>query len=809
MNWHGMGGIYEIFILGNRNGSYYNTVHGGNPYYGGLRTFNDASPRAKLKSLIQRDYWKYTVGDNRNGIPEIYLSNPMISYTANVRQVVIAAPIIAGNRKVLGMIGGAINWNKIEELINGVRDRMLAQYGKSAKLCIVSGNGTYIYHWDREKVIHVKKSASGKPVINSIGEKETISYLITDEKNAALAAAGRMMISGKTGYVTVKEYETGKELFFIFAPVQSAGYSMGLFVPKDIVIAPVRELLGILGLVLLIGVVFAGGVSVLLSRRVTNPILLLSSAAQNFAAGRRYENISVKAIGEIGDLTRTFNNMAKALESREAQLRESEEKFRTLVETMNEGLVVCRPDMKIIYANSGFCKILDYTCEELSGKSVIMFLDDSGKKAFRDIHTGLSEGKRGEREMFWIRKNGEPVITEVSPSPIYNESHEMQGSFSIVSDITEKRRAEEEKKRIQNQLVQIQKMEAIGTLAGGLAHDFNNILGGIIGSLNLLDIILKDETLQKYEKIQNCLDIAMESSTRAADMIRQLLTLSRKDEINPVPVDIRDPLGRVYKICRNSIPESVTFEFELGDNPVMVQGDLIRIEQVFINLCVNAAHAMTIMKENNREEGGICRLSLTEVRTDRFFSRLHAGADEGERYVRVTVSDSGVGMSETTQNKIFEPFFTTKSKDFGTGLGLSVAYNIMKQHNGFIDVISEPDKGTTFHVYFPKLVSADAVINPELDDTVMHPGEGKILIIDDDTILLGIAQDMMGQCGYDVTITDSSQEGIAKFSELHKDLALVVLDMSLPVQSGLEVYEVMRSVNPDVPVLIASGVCPG
>ncbi|HPJ39031.1 MAG TPA: PAS domain S-box protein [Spirochaetota bacterium] len=799
------GGIYEKFILGNHNGSYYNTLHGGNPYFGGLRTFDDTSPHAKMKSIHQRDYWKYTVGENSNGISKIYLSNPMISYTANVRQVVIAAPVIAGNRKVLGMIGGAVDWNKIEELINSVRDRMLVQYGKSAKLCIVSGNGTYIYHWDRNKVIHVKKTVSGEPVINSIGEKETISYKITGEKDHVLASAGRMMIRGKAGYVTVQEPGTGNELFFIYAPVKSAGYSMGLYVPKNLVMAPVRDLLGILGFVLLIAVVFAGFVSVIISRRVTNPILLLSSAAQNFAAGRRHEKISAKAIGEIGDLTRTFNNMAQALESREAQLRESEEKFRTLVESMNDGLVVCGPDMVIAYANSGFCMILGYSSEEISGKAIELFLDDSDKAGFREIRRGLQEGKRVDREMIWIRKNGEQVITSVSPSPIYNESHEMQGSFSIVTDITEKKRAEEEKERIQNQLVQIQKMEAIGTLAGGLAHDFNNVLGGIIGSLNLLDIILKDETLQKHEKIRSCLDTAMESSSRAADMIRQLLTLSRKDEIDREPVDIRDPLERVYKICRNSLPESVTLEFELGESPLVIQGDLIRIEQVFINLCVNAAHAMTIMKENSDKEGGICRLSLAEVRTDRFFSRLHTGADEGDSYVRVTVSDSGVGMSEATRNKIFEPFFTTKSKDSGTGLGLSVAYNIVKQHGGFIDVISEKDKGTTFHVYFPKLVSADAVINPEQDEAVMFPGEGKILIIDDDVTLLGIARDMMGQCGYDVIVTDSSQEGITKFRELHKDLAIVVLDMSLPVQSGLEVYEVMRSVNPDVPVLIASG----
>jgi signal transduction histidine kinase len=377
--------------------------------------------------------------------------------------------------------------------------------------------------------------------------------------------------------------------------------------------------------------------------------------------------------------------------------------------------------------------------------------------------------------------------------------------IGIGFEITDRKRAEEEREKTRMQLIQAQKMEAIGTLAGGIAHDFNNMLMGIMESLDLIRLILNREGQVDRAAILNYVEIALESSRRSAEMTRRLLTLSRKSGVQAVTMDVNETIAAVHRLCRNTLPKSVKLDFREAAEPLMVKAEPLQIEQVLRNLCVNAAHAMTIMRPIGEREGGTLSVSASYTRpADDFVSRYPL-AQSGALYVRMTVEDTGVGIDDEVRAQIFDPFFTNKRKDEGTGLGLAMAYRIIQQHGGCIDVASAPGKGSVFTVYLPALeeeLSADRTLS-EGEEPVA--GEGRILLVDDEKSVLGIAAGMLERLGYEVTSAESASEAIELFERTHGDFAAVILDLSMPGMSGLEVYEKMRAINPGVRVLLASG----
>ncbi|HDP81002.1 MAG TPA: PAS domain S-box protein, partial [Spirochaetes bacterium] len=404
---------------------------------------------------------------------------------------------------------------------------------------------------------------------------------------------------------------------------------------------------------------------------------------------------------------------------------------------------------------------------------------------------------KNSRETRYILSLGE-VHRDENGSPDY--------LFGINQDITVLKQAEIERERMQAQLLQAQKMEAVGTLAGGIAHDFNNMLGGIMGSLNLVEMLLEKDTPPRKETLLKYVETAMDSSRRAADMIKQLLTISRKSGMQTAPVDVNLSLKHVLKLCRNSFPKSVGLDFHIGDTPLRVQADPVQIEQVFLNLCVNASHAMTVMRPEGDRQGGYLSVDIGEVMCDSRLDTKHPDARAGETYVRVRVSDTGVGINEETRRHIFDPFYTTKKREDGTGLGLAMAYSIVKQHGGFIDVYSEPGKGSTFTVYLPALNDTSPADAPKKARSPIVPGTGTVLVIDDEKAILRIAKGMLEQCGYRVLTAESGEEGLRLFREDPKKVNGVLLDLSMPEMSGMEVFISMKETDPDVKVLLASGL---
>jgi two-component system, cell cycle sensor histidine kinase and response regulator CckA len=349
------------------------------------------------------------------------------------------------------------------------------------------------------------------------------------------------------------------------------------------------------------------------------------------------------------------------------------------------------------------------------------------------------------------------------------------------------KKAEEEKKNLQRQLIQVQKMEAIGTLAGGIAHDFNNILMGIQGHISLLLYDLKPEHPHR-DKLEN-----IESYIRrGAELTKQILGFARGGKYDVKPTDINELLGKSAELfgrTRKEIGMGKQFASTLWN----VDVDQGQMDQVFLNLFINASQAMP---------GG----GNLDLKTE---NCIFGEADQkpvgmvAGRYVKISVSDDGIGMDNRTLERVFEPFFTTKPKAEGTGLGLASVYGIIKNHGGSIYVASDPGKGTTFTIYLPATERRPAI--GEKRNEEIFTGWETIMVVDDEAINISVMKDMLEMLHYRVLPVGSGQEAVAVYMEKGKEIDLVVLDMIMPGISGGRTFDILREINPDVAVILASG----
>lgn len=473
-------------------------------------------------------------------------------------------------------------------------------------------------------------------------------------------------------------------------------------------------------------------------------------------------------------------------------------RLATVVHQAEEEIIITDTEGKIVYVNPAFERISGYRPEEVTGRNTRTLKSGKHEEAFyRDIWTTITSGGVWRGEIVNRRRDGSTVRLEGSISPIRDAAGAITGYASIRRDITAQTALEE-------QLMQAQKMEAVGTLVGGLAHDFNNVLGGILGSVSVLELILQDESLNKGDEVSSFIDTLKRSSERAADMIRQLLSLSRKQRMEFSPVDLNRSLENVLNLCRNSLPKSVTLDFGFHETPVMVSADPTRIEQAILNLCLNASHAMTIMRGDSATEGGILRARAGIAGPGETSVTAHPLATGGGSYAFISVGDDGVGMDEETRKRIFEPFFTTKDSGSGTGLGLAMVYNIVRQHGGFIDVDSSPGRGSTVSFYLP-LAGEARTLTRRKDRGGIESGTGTVLVIDDEAPIRTVARAILERAGYSVIVAPGGEEGIRAFRDAAGTIDLVLLDMSMPRMSGIEVLAALLDVDPKAKVLVTSG----
>ena len=502
--------------------------------------------------------------------------------------------------------------------------------------------------------------------------------------------------------------------------------------------------------------------------------------------------------GEIEYVNGVFFDVTDRKQAKEA-LRESEERFRFLAEKMADIIWTVNLDFQTTYVSPSIEKILGFTPEERKQQPLeemitpeslkrvqIMFLEE-----LRRDETGNADPDRSVSiEVEYYRKDGSTVWMENSVKAMRDNSGAIDGLYGVSRDITERKIAEEEKTKLQSQLQQVQKMESIGTLAGGIAHDFNNILGIIVGNTELAM-----DDIPEWNPARHNLEEIRTASIRARDMVKQIMAFSRQSKEEMKPVRIGPIIKESLKLLRSSIPTTIEIYQNISSNSDTVRANPTQINQILINLCTNAAHAMG-------EKGGVLEVRLEDFELD-VEAAIHYHDLSSGKYVRLTVSDTGTGIEPKVLERIFDPYFTTKEVGEGSGMGLSVVHGIVKIHGGGLSVMSEPGKGTIFHILLPCLEDEP---EPEVKISIEMPkGREKILFVDDEKAMVNAIQPIIERLGYKVTARTSSIEALEVFRANPGRFDLVITDFTMPNMSGMELAKALLKLQSDIPIILCTG----
>ena len=472
----------------------------------------------------------------------------------------------------------------------------------------------------------------------------------------------------------------------------------------------------------------------------------------------------------------------------EESLRESEEKFRTLFEESNDVFYISTPAGRFLEINPAGVALFGYSSrEELCAIDIgqELYADQEDRDRFVDLVQRTGHAKNYAVRM--RRKDGEILYVAITSTAIRNSAGEVIGFRGIIRDETER-------KKLEDQLRQAQKMESIGTLAGGVAHDFNNILSAIsgYGHLTMMKMATNDPLRPNIQQI-------LEASDRAAHLTKDLLLFSRKQPIDKKPVDLNEGILKVGKFLTRVIGEDITFKTMLSGGTIPVLADAYQIDQVLMNLATNARDAMT--------RGGTFTIATEQVWLNEDFTAAH-GLRTAGTYALITVSDTGEGMDEETMQRIYEPFFTTKEVGKGTGLGMSVVYGIVKQHDGAVTVYSEPSQGTTFRIYLPLNAQAADEQGAAPEEGVPVGGTETILLAEDDRTVREMTQLMLQDFGYTVITAIDGEEAVQRFRENRDRIKLLLFDLIMPKKTGKDAYDEIVKERPGIKIIFASGYDP-
>ncbi len=493
------------------------------------------------------------------------------------------------------------------------------------------------------------------------------------------------------------------------------------------------------------------------------------------------------------------DELIKANEKLQQEINERKQKEKELLnlEELESSILDAIPhavfglkDRNIVFANKGVKNVFGWEPEELLGKSskLLYSSDEEFEEVDNYIYPTLEQQKTSSRELDFQRKDGTKILCRINIARIGNNIVE-KNIVAIIEDITDYRHAEKEKENLQSQLLQAQKLEAVGKLAGGIAHDFNNILSTIIGCADIIQLKMpEDDPLRSY------VDHIVISSQKAANLTKSLLAFSRKQIMDPKPLELNRTIFKMGKFLSRLIPEDVELRTNLYNKDLVVLADAGQIDQVIMNLVTNARDSLS--------DGGIIEISVGKFLMNGGFKETHGYGEPGE-YAMISLADNGAGMDGEIVKKIFEPFFTTKEVGKGTGLGLSIAYGIIKQHGGYIEVQSEPNQGTIFNIYLPLI---DHKIESTEKPKVMVPqarGSETVLIVEDNDDLRMLLKDILEQYGYR---TREAVDGVEAITEFYANIPdLVILDVIMPGKNGREVYDEICKTNPDMKFLFISG----
>ncbi len=563
--------------------------------------------------------------------------------------------------------------------------------------------------------------------------------------------------------------------------------------------------------IFVIGVFAVYGISLM----ATGPLRHMVQTAERIAKGDLKRRATVYSKDEVGYLARSFNQMVDRLESARRELenlnrsletrvrdrtkellqeiaerRQAEEKIREQAALLNisqDAIIVRNFDDTILFWNTGAEQLYGWTAQEVTGNSFTDLLHNPASPSNDRAMEILFQKGEWRGELRQITRSGTEIIVESRWTTVRDAMGNPKSILVVSTDITEN-------KKLEKQFLRAQRMESIGTLAGGIAHDLNNVLAPILMSVEVFRNRFKDEPSQRM------LGSLEQSAKRGAEMVKQVLTFARGVEGERVTLQPRHLIKEMENIVKETFPPSIDIVIRSPRDIWIVSGDATQLHQVLLNLSVNARDAMP--------NGGTLTLSLDNVEVDETLKSLHEGAQTGPHVV-FTVCDTGTGIPLDIIHKIFDPFFTTKEVGVGTGLGLSTVLSIVRGHGGFVSVSSTPYKGTEFKVYLPATTAETERTHVEQKRTMPHGHGELVMIVDDEAAICQITKATLESFGYQVITAGDGTEGVALHSRMQGQIRVILTDMMMPVMNGPEMVRVIRGIDSDVKIIASSGLSSG
>ncbi len=489
-----------------------------------------------------------------------------------------------------------------------------------------------------------------------------------------------------------------------------------------------------------------------------------------------------RALESEKDLRQRVEGELKIMLAGLEQRIEEQTLLSTVIEQTEDNVLIADSNRIIIYINPAFERSCGFTCEELKGKPLrYLRSDQHGQAFFKMMKETLDHGEVWMGIIINKGKNGVDFEIEGTISPIRDASGTLTHWVAVGRNMSRFRKLEKELERAQ-------KMDALGTLAGGIAHDFNNILAAVMGLIEMEYLGAKTGSRTSIRMEQ-----ALAACSRARDLVKQILTFSSQGGQRRRPLSIGPVVEDALQMLRATLPTTITIQTDFEAAQALIHGDFTQIHQIIVNLCTNAAYSM-------RRSGGILGISLKGVEIEH--AHEHPDLQPGS-YLRLTVSDTGEGMDRGIRERIFEPFFTTKGPGEGAGVGLSVVHGIVKSHGGKIVVRSELGKGSTFEIFFPRIEGEEEYPERQLD--ALPAGNERILLVDDEELVVAVASEMLRTLGYDVVPVPRSLEALELFRTHPDRFQLLITDQTMPGMTGMELAAEVLRIRQDIPIILCTG----
>lgn len=521
---------------------------------------------------------------------------------------------------------------------------------------------------------------------------------------------------------------------------------------------------------------------------------VFTSVCRFLSRDRGYRYLAIRGVqlfddkGNFQQWIGTFNDITDRKSAEEA-LRKNEAQLQLVADSVPVVIAYLDKESRFLFANKACLNWFGLADKEIVGRHVA---DIVGRDIYKELLSEIESVLKGAE----VRLERAALIdrtryVQLTYKPDLDSLGNTLGYFLFIIDLTESRQAEERLRKSQEQLRQAQKLESIGRLAGGIAHDFNNMLTAINGysELALSQLSDGDPLKRNIEEIKK-------AGERSANLTRQLLAFSRQQLINVSLINLNQAIIDSTVMIQRVIGEDIQIETDLYERLWTLKGDKNLLTQILLNLVVNARDAMP--------RGGIITISTQNVILDDDSMMLRFGADVGP-FVKLSVSDTGIGMDDETKKQIFEPFFTTKETGKGTGLGLSMVYGIVKQLDGYVWVESEPNGGTTFDLYFPRAEDTDEVTSVEIHNTNPKHGTETVLLVEDEDIVRELSSEVLRSCGYKVIEASSGKEALRSYKEFGQEISLLMTDVVMPGMNGEELAKQLLSIQPELKILYTSG----